>query len=458
MPHRTTRASASAQRLFFFGLSSAVLLMVGCSPAAGPIAAPSPTLQEEVRPAALGRVADVALHFPVIESPFSRSTEMAGLVALLLEGGLADLPEVRPSIGGAARPLAGSRAILTKAEQWTGTIGVSVQEGVLRVRLSLCGPDAPCAETAADGPVTAPWEPTAVLLQRAAFTLGRSPPPGLVPTGWAETVSGDPYALLVAGRAAASFYGALPPTAEEDIGDRKRDPLARAVFLDPGISPVWWLIGRRALAGDRPVDASQALARAAVGRPEGLAFLAEEAFVLSVRGRHEEAVTVYEELAEVLPGDLRFVIPHAAAALGSGQATRAAALLDALPPRVQGSPAELAIRVELGVGRGTSSDHDKVLARWQAAAPEDPEPVRRRVRIAVETGRYSDALALTPELRLRGAAEEADALDPALTAALDASATAELPPLDAPARPRRHGPRVAAGRTGAGVQVHSGPA
>ena len=61
------------------------------------------------------------------------------------------------------------------------------------------------------------------------------------------------------------------------IGDEKRDPIARAVYIDPAMPLAWWMVGRfRAARGEWGL-AREAFTRAAIDRPQSVAFRADEA-------------------------------------------------------------------------------------------------------------------------------------------------------------------------------------
>jgi len=398
------------------------------------------------RRAGLGHVVDVRMGYPVVADGVPKRLETGGLIALLLESGLADIVEVRPRVAEAPPPPGSTTALMIGAEVWSAETQVTAADGVLSVVTVLCDAEQACEEHRGRGPIAAPWEATAAILGGIVFALGRNPPPEAAADGWSASLSSDPYAVLIAGRAAAQFYGASPPVSDEALGDRTRDPLTRAVFLDPGIGPAWWLLGRRALDSD-PTAASQAFVRASLGRPQSPAFLADDAFALARRERWDEAFALYETLGEVLPGDPRFVVPHARAALASGSLGRATQLLDGLPEMQRGSAEELELRVDLGEGTAEPKQQDIILAKWQAVAKADPEPVRRRIRLAVQSNRYEDALALVEALAQRSPGGEADALLVALGTATgkfgiaaDAAERLGQPELSAELRARTSAP------------------
>ena len=407
----TSPRSAAQAALLALALTTA---SVACGPPP-PEAVPEAAVAAPEPGAGLGRLADVTLSFATIDPSVPRAIELAGLVTLLLEAGLADLVEVRVHVGSVPGPPGASGALVAEMERWTATPAITAAGDEITVTLTVCDVNARCQDHSGRGPRAAPWEMTAALLRRAAFTLGRAPPPELAPDGWGATLSSDPYAVLLAGRAAAVFYGVLPaPTA---LGDRKRDPVVRATFLDPSMGPSWWVLARRALGLGDTAAASAAFARASLARPQSPAFLGDEAHALGLRGRWREALTVHETLAELVPGDPRFAIPHARTAAMAGAEQRAAELLDGLPTAQRGTAEELAIRVDLQAETTPPAARDALLSQWQRVAAMDPEPVRRRVRLAVQTQRYDHAMGLANVLRERGEPTEADALLVALGAA-----------------------------------------
>lgn len=367
--------------------------------------------------------------------------ELGGHLMGVLELGLVDLVDVVPRVDGAVAPGL-SEPLLEDAERWRARVGVAPRGDVLSFGLLLCpddpakrppappgdeeptldAPDAPgerpaCWNLEAVGLPEAPEAAMAVLLGQAVNVLGQPTADG-ASRDWGRPQSADAYAVLVTGRAAAVAYGFRPPVEDAHRGDVRRDALARAVFLDPGTSLGWWLVGRRAAALGEGWDAREAFARGLTARPASVGLRAAEASALATLGKWEIADARWEEIEAVSPGDLRFAVPRARAALEAGRPTAARAVLDALGARFQGNRtvAELRVAIADVVGRG--EDYDALLVGWQDAAPESTEPVRRRIALRIDDRRYGEAYALTSTLAARGAAREAALLATALAIGL----------------------------------------
>jgi uncharacterized protein HemY len=334
-----------------------------------------------------------------------QSTELAGLITVLLEAGLSELPGVMGVVDGVPPAPGFVEALRTGAELWSGRIEASAAGEDVRYRLTLCDPSGACSpfeHTAAhDGASAA----ASALLGAAAEKLGIQVSPEQA-EAWAKPQSLDPYAVLLCGRAAAVFYGLRAPVEEAFRGDRRKDPLARAVYVDPAMPLAWWVVGRSAFAREAWGEAREAFTRGVIARPS-VPVMAAEAAALFAGGRAEAAWSALVAVDAQVPGDPRLAVLRARAALGADQVQAAVQILDALPTSFQDERPVAELRVAIAEVTGKSSNYDELLERWQRAAPNDPEPVRRRVKLRVDDGRWEQALALTDVLAERGAGQEA---------------------------------------------------
>lgn len=353
----------------------------------------------------------VTLSPPVVQGAFRWEAETAGLVTLLIEVGLAG-----------AAPLT--------TVQWTGAISLQGSPASLQVVLDLCAPETECVRTSAMGSQDDPALAVARVVQAASVRLRRGAvgPPRSLPR------SRDRYAQLILGRSAAVGYGLLPATAPEDLGNSRRDPAARAPFLDPTMPEAWW---EQARQNPDPPTVAALLERAAALEPGSTLRLADEAAVRGQLGECSTAWTLWQEVEARAPREARFILPRARAALCVGELTAAAAALDAIT--AVGVAEVDALRVQLAEAVGPGEDYDTLLARWQSSAPDDPEPIRRRIHLRIREERLADALSLVPLLAERGEAGEAQRLQLALAANLGDHEQAALAALaqDLPAEARR---------------------
>jgi tetratricopeptide (TPR) repeat protein len=356
-------------------------------------------------------VAIVEVSLPVVEGSIPREPERLGLITLLLEAGLADIDGVVPRVNGQP-PSPGLRgALQVDAEHWQVLSRVSGSGETLSVRLTLCDPEAVCTEDVESLSAIAPHAGMASLLERAAAVMDRPLRPE-VRQDIARRPSQDDYALLLAGRAAATFYGTLPPA--EVVGDRRRDPITRAAFVDPKMADVWWLIARRATELGDHEAAAEALTRGRDGSPRRLALQADQAenrLALGLKG----AAVAWEGLDR--SDDRRFSIPRARGLLADGRIEEARQISRRLAALSPDDPDVIILMVKIADVRGGAGD--ALLSRWQEAAPTDPEPVRRRIQLALSGSRLVEARDLLPALRSRLAdPTEADRLLLTLDAAL----------------------------------------
>jgi len=332
--------------------------------------------------------------------------EMLGLAAASLEAALADLPEVIPVVEGAPQSPGLADALQAGRERWTAALQIGQVADGVRFAIRLCDANEVCTDLAADAQRERPEPALARLLEGIAGALGRAPPEAIA-ASWAAPISQDPYAILLAGRSAATWYGLLPGVREDEIGDRRRDPITRAVLVDPQLALAQWINGRRSLARGAPQLARSAFTRASLAAPQRLLFRADEAAAVGAMGLEEEARRAWELVQARAPDEIRFAAARARALVEAGDLAGAAELLDGLPDRFDGDVAAIEIRVALAERGGPAPPYDGLLARWQLADGADPEPVRRRIDLRVREGRYDEAIAFLPALEERGAAEEA---------------------------------------------------
>lgn len=363
-------------------------------------------------------VVEVRLRPAIPPGANRRTIELTALATGILEGGLADLFGVVPVVQN-AQPAPGFQERLeTGLERWTIDVSAAnPSRDRFEVALVVCNPSAQCTEDRA-GSLKDPSPAIAHLLLRLSVSLGRSPIAGVVAI-WERPQSPDPYAVLVAGRAMASFYGLIPPIPPAHRNDRRLDPMERAIFIDPKMPLAQWIMARRRFQAGELALARFAFARAGVAHPQRLIFLAGEASTLSESKQFEAAETTWRQVLQRSPRDPRFAVSLGRASLLTGKLDEATEVLDRLPQMFQREAKVLRLRVDIAEARGRSREEDdELLAAWQAAAPEDPEPVRRRIAARVRSGQLEDALELVSELGRRGQAEEALRLELALEVSL----------------------------------------
>lgn len=350
-----------------------------------------------------------------------RGTELLGLAVVLVEMGLSDLPGVVPVVAGVP-PSPGLSEALSTAERWNGVISLSPGS---ELHLELCDADA-CEGMTVPVALDTAHQAAATLLDAASDWLGR-PAAVAVSTGWRQPVSKDPYAVLLTGRGAAVLYGLREPASDDALGDRRRDPVDRAVYVDPLSAPAAWVLSRRDAERGEPSRARGVLPRAMGARPTSTVLYADDAALADLAARPIVARRAWLDVLDRAPLDPRYVVPAAWSALRAGEIDDAAHALDALPDWAQGEARVVELRVALADAAVDAEATDELLARWQEAAPTDPRPVERRIRAFVRSQDYAAASGLLEEWRTRGASAEADRLAVPLHLALgDAAEAAAL--------------------------------
>jgi hypothetical protein len=376
----------------------------------------------------------ITLTPPASSGAFRWEPETAGLVTLLVEAAIGELDGCIVTVAGkTASPGVGSPVGAARADRWSAQLALGDDPEALVVNLEICPVDADgvgthCTTASGSGTRGAPWTAIPPLVALVSRIADRAPAAGAA-AQWDLPVSADPYAVLVAGRGAASWYGLLPPPPHAAEGDVKRDPLARAVYIDPSMPLSQWLVGRRHALAGRWDDARPSFTAARQGRPFHPVLTADEARALVEEGRPLPAAEAWEGLMQVVPNDPRFQLPRALAVLGAGRTEIARGLLDELAADWPDDPGVAAARVAVADAADEDADLDVLLARWQATDPSAIEPVRRRIQLRIEMGRWQDAWDLVPELRARGASDLADgyalALGSLVGQAEEAAAAAE---------------------------------
>lgn len=364
----------------------------------------------------------VDLALPEVPEGVNRGPELVGLLTVLVELGLCDLPGVVALVAGAPPPPGQGRTLGFQETRWTGGLEVRAVEDAVTLDLTLCDPAQACSTWSESGSRALPQEIVAPLLGEAAVHLGREPGQ-LVRERWGLPVSKDDYAVLLTGRAAATAYGQHPAASPALVGHKRQDPVTRAAFVDPFAAPAAWVVSRRDADLGELNRALDVLPRAQAARPESVQLAADEAAILAALGRDEPARRSWQAVRLRAPGDARYVLPLAEAELATGSPDVAGDILDTLPRGAEGHPDVVALRVAIADAGGEAED--ELLARWQEAAPEDPEPVRRRLALRAREQAWAEAMELAEELGRRGAVDEARRLELPLALALGDPARAE---------------------------------
>lgn len=401
--------------------------MIGC---AGPNVtepAPAPPPREQVV-----TITEIDLPILSLASPFPRDAELRGLVTMSVVLGLGDIPGVVPVLQSQAQPLSTAIARPIPSGRVRATFTGGGTPEALSLSLELCKEGGLCTTVTANGSRDAPYDAIGTLLDGTAKALAVPVTPE-VSARWHQPGSADPYAELVTGRACAVWLGLLPPSTRP--GDRRADPVARALYLDPKEPLAAWIYGLwqvGTVTGGG--TAAEAFQRAVVARPTSPLLGADLALARGLQGRPAEAVVAWEDVLSDNRDDLRFLKPYADALVVAGRANDAKALLDKLPSAYDDDPQVAALRVAVAEAAHTATDMDALLAHWQEVDPTNAEPVRRRVDLRVKGQKYADALPLVDILRQRAPGPDTDALEMALLVAVgrpqDAAryATADVAP------------------------------
>lgn len=349
---------------------------------------------------------------PTPTARFRWEAETSGLVTALFEAALLDLEGVSADVGGRASP--GVERAPGAVPEWRATLQLDVGAAgapadALVVGVTLCSPDGPCALLSAPATRGEPWLAISPLMADVSAELGRRSVAG-ASTAWAAPVSSDTYAVLIAGRSAATFYGLLPPVPANRQGDSRADSITRAVFIDPSASIAQWLLGRREAAEGRWGSAQQAFTAASGGRRFHPGFAADEAVALAASGRPGAAAVAFDGIVAVLGEDGRFVLSRAEALIDAGRLDDAWNLSERLVETWPRSPVVSGLRVRIADARGDEARLDALLAAWVIAEPGSAQPVRRQIFRRIHERDWEAAWLLLPELEERGARDEARSL------------------------------------------------
>ncbi|MBI2373752.1 MAG: hypothetical protein HYV07_07125 [Deltaproteobacteria bacterium] len=405
----------------FRAISTAILFagslaLSSCAPepAPQPPAVPTPPPPGETR------IAVVVIVPPTFEKHDDPRVDVAGLVTALLETGLADVTAVVPVVEGAHT--AGTFRSPRARPDLRVEPKIELVRDTLELTILSCEPAGSCTVLKRSVPKQTPWTATQPILSTIAETLSL-PVPDEVEAAWGRPLSKDAYAVTIAGRSAAVVYGMKAPPSGEARGDRRKDPVARAVFIDPKNALAHWLAGRRFLEEGDPRAARISFQAACGAEPRRISYCAAEAMMLTEIKSGDVAWSVWSKI----PGkELRFALPRARAAFMAGRFDDALDILDGLPEDLKSASATLELRVRIADAQGATDSYDELLVRWTAAAPEDPEPVRRRLRLRLAEGKLPEALALTTDLAARNSEAEAKRFEVALSLAMQDYARAAL--------------------------------
>jgi hypothetical protein len=374
-----------------------IVATLGCTEKPAPTqaavaVAPPPFVERAVAPVAVELVPELGA------TRVSLERELLGVSAALLELALSDLPEVVPSIRGVPPSASLADAFDLATERWTSTLRLArAADGSRRLEARLCDSARTCANLSevlfADDPSSA----AARVAAGIASAIGRSPSAEAL-ARWMRPVSPDRYATIVCGRGAAKLIGLSPQVPEERWGDRRADPLTRATWIDPELSLCHWLLARRAAAADLPTVARAAMERAvAIDKARLMFWMDRAALYASSEGRRTALGSW--EAAGIRAHQTRFHIGRARILLGTGDAREAANELRGLPAAWGDALPTILLRIRIAEAGIGGENLDALLARWQQLAPEDPEPVRRRIALRIREGRHVEALELAQDLR-----------------------------------------------------------
>lgn len=413
-------------------LPNLLLIALACSPETAeeppePVVAAATAPAPERPPVAPPLV--VVLEPPAADGDFRWEAEIAGLTTLLVEVGLSELSGVVVEVPGTApSPGVARRLGAERSERWSARLRLGTDPKSLDIELELCDPSGQrCRSTSATGTREAPERAMPPLLGFASETLGRVPAAGTLGQ-WSIPVSVDPYAVLVCGRAGATWYGLLPAVAPEREGE-PNDALAKAVRIDPSMALAQWLLARRYALRGRWDRASMHFTAAREGRPFQPVFLSDQATALRNEGKAGAAADTFDGLLELAPRDPRFALDRAEALLAAGRLEDARVAIDELYADWPRDAGVAEARVALADANGQTATTDELLAHWADTDRSAVEPVRRQVQIRVRSARFEDARQMLPELRRRGAHVLADRFEVPVGVALarwdDAAAAAE---------------------------------
>ena len=370
------------------------------------LAEPSPN---QVVPLLEPLLVDIAVPEPLTGHRWG--VESTGHVMVLLETGLAEMQGVVPRMAGAPPAPGLSMALPSWSDPWSTSVNLQLNGEALSVEVELCDAVGACESHRAIGHRTQPNAPVAQVLQGISAQIGRELTVDVA--AWSQPETSDPYAGLVLGRAGAVLAGLHPPAETRHLGEPRRDPMVRAAYLDPRM-PTGQAMAVRGYKD--PAKRVESARTATLDRPDSVVRLADFAWSLLEVGQAEKARVVCEQLAERSPGDMRFTLLRARAALEAGDPRQARAVLAELQDAHRDHGGVVALQVAVADSLGGASPD--LLVRWQTMDEDNPEPVRRRIKNYIAEDMKHEALGLTSELAMRGAAREAHGLTVALASDL----------------------------------------
>lgn len=381
--------------------------MTGC--AAAPVE--EPPVEEVIRdPSSYPPLVRILVDPPSHRSEHRWSGETAGLAVALIEAALIDLPGVVPKVAELAPAPGMEGALYGGSTEWRLTLEFDyTDDDQIEIFAKLCPKPGRCSGGHGSARRTNPGPAVAPIVSMIAETIGAEYAEGLDET-WAQAVSEDDYAALLAGRAAAKMYGFMDPVSAKLWGHRTADPAYRAVVVDPTMAIAHWVKAREALLRFKPRVAIETLDRALDEGAHRSWLYAARAQVLARLGQWETARGAWDALAEASPEDVRYAIPRAEAYLQAGAPSASLGLLSDLPAEFQKLPNVAALRVAIAEAVGPGEDYEELLTAWAQLAPGDAEPLRRQVAYRLKNGRNAEALALLKDLEERGAQSEAKEL------------------------------------------------
>lgn len=353
---------------------------------------------------------DVVPPTEVPDNPHGPAT--AGHVTVVFETFLADLQGVVPRVAGVPTTQGLAYALPSPDPPWNVSLSLDMTGWDFELTATLCDAAGECTEHVAGGSRLNPNEAVATIVLDISDRLGRRPH---VPFDvWAKAETEDSYALKLMSTAAGILQGYIPPVEKSKRWNSRADPVARSVFVDASMATGWVIYGR---VSDDPMKWLKAYTYASEKRPESVALRAARAASMESAGYGTLAKEAWREILDDAPGDLRFLIPRARAALSGGSPEDARAVLAELGGRFAEHHEVVRLRVDIAEAEGNVTDD--VLVTWQNADASNPEPVRRRVLAWVRDGEWDKAMDLAPVLASRGEKEEAASYRVALGTALE---------------------------------------
>lgn len=390
-----------------------IVFMLGICSCAAPRPPPPPPLP--IEDAVVDGLVQVHVSPASVDPPRRYDEELSGLITALTELHLAGHPSVLPQVEGAPVSPGLAETDLADARQVRLTLRVTGGEDELQLDGECCPEGGDCLSIRATRGTREHPDPMVVeFVEQVAHCLHVEP--ALEAPVAAQ--SKDAYAVLIAGRAAATFYGLLEAPPVEKHGDKRADPFRRAVYLDPSMPLAAWMEMREALRRDQ-ASANQIDLRVAVQKYPQPSLLADELALMLHLGETVGASSLIDRLDAAGPSDPRFALLIVRALVATGRAAEAEEHLEALPESWADHPPVAELSVASADALHLSADIvDERLQRWAKLDPDHAEPVRRRARLAIADGRFDDALLRVDELAQRGEVAEADALAVSLLAEL----------------------------------------